>query len=137
MALGGSPERQKFTAEFAEKYMKQWHSPKLDDILQERRFKLEQERKDLIVKTEQWLDEFSPEFGIDKAYIFGSVTRVGKFRQNSDVDVAVENINPEKYCLAISFLSTYLERDVDIIRLNDCHFSDRIRQTGILWKKTP
>ncbi|WP_417033394.1 nucleotidyltransferase family protein [Dolichospermum circinale] len=69
--------------------------------------------------------------------MFSSVTRVDKFRQNSDVDVAVENINPEKYCLAISFLSTYLERDVDIIRLNDCHFSHRIRQTGILWKKTP
>ena len=117
--------------------MKHWQSPKLDDIIQERRFKLEQERKDLIVKTEQWLDEFAPEFGIDEAYIFGSVTRVGKFRQHSDVDVAVENINPEQYCLAISLLSTYLERDVDIIRLNDCHFSDRIRQTGILWKKTP
>lgn len=90
-----------------------------------------------IVKTKQWLDEFSPEFGIDKAYIFDSVTRVSKFRQHSDVDVAVENIHPEQYCLAISLLSTYLERDVDIIRLNDCHFSDRIRQTGILWKKTP
>ena len=74
--------------------MKQWHSPKLDDIIQERRYKLEQERKDLIVKTKPWLDEFSPEFGIDKAYIFGSVTRVGKFRQHSDVDVAVENIHP-------------------------------------------
>lgn len=31
---------------------------------------------------------------IDEAYIFGSVTRVGKSPQNSDIDVAVENIHP-------------------------------------------
>jgi predicted nucleotidyltransferase len=117
--------------------MKQWHGSKLDDIIQERRFKLEQQRQDLIIKTKEWLDEFSTEFGIDQAYIFGSVTRAGKFHQNSDIDVAVENINPEKYCLAISLLSTYLGRDVDIIKLNNCHFGDRIRQTGIRWTKTP
>ena len=109
---------------------------RLDRALADRRIELEQERQKLIIKIKQWLEEFATEYGISKAYIFGSVTKKGKFHQNSDVDIAIEDIYPEKYCLAISLLSTYLERDVDLIKLDQCHFSHRIRQTGILWTKT-
>jgi predicted nucleotidyltransferase len=109
---------------------------KLDRILVDRRLKLEQERQKLIIKIKQWLEEFATEYGITKAYIFGSVTQTGRFHNNSDVDIAIEDIDPEKYCLAISLLSTYLERDVDLIKLDQCHFSRRIRQTGILWTQT-
>ncbi len=116
--------------------MSTFYTEKLDRILAHRREKLEQERQKLIVKTKQWLEEFATEYGINKAYIFGSVTQEGKFHQNSDVDIAIENIYPEKYCLAISLLSSYLEKDVDLIRLDQCHFSERIRQKGILWTKT-
>lgn len=110
---------------------------KLDRIIAEERLKLETQRQSLLTKTCQWLEEFSIEYGITQAYIFGSVTRTGKFHHNSDIDLAVETINPEKHCEAISLLSTYLERDVDLIKLDSCHFAHRIRQTGILWTKTP
>ena len=110
---------------------------KLDLIIAEKRLKLETQRQSLMTKTCQWLDEFAIEYGITQAYIFGSVTRAGKFHHNSDIDLAVETINPEKHYLAISLLSTYLERDVDLIKLDSCHFAHRIRQTGILWTKTP
>ncbi|MGI0480763.1 nucleotidyltransferase family protein [Geminocystis sp. CENA526] len=109
---------------------------KLDRILLDRHLKLEQERQKLMIKIKQWLEEFSNEYGITKAYIFGSVTKEGRFHENSDIDIAIEDIYPEKYCLAISLLSTYLERDVDLIKLDQCHFSQRIRQTGIVWTKT-
>lgn len=117
--------------------MNSFSTAKLDQVLQERRLKLEQERQELIIKTQQWLDQFSTEYGITKAYIFGSVTIPGKFHANSDIDLAIESIYPEKYCLAISLLATYLERDVDLIKLDNCLFGERIRQTGILWTKTP
>ncbi|MGK7939713.1 MAG: nucleotidyltransferase family protein [Crocosphaera sp.] len=107
-------------------------SEKLDKIISDRRLKLEEERKIILKKTKEWLDQYGSEYGIKKAYIFGSVTYPNKFNQNSDVDVAVENINAEKHFLAISLLSTYLEREVDIIKLNQCHFADRIREKGIL-----
>jgi hypothetical protein len=110
---------------------------KLDQIIAEERLNLETQRQNLLRKTCQWLEEFATEYGINRAYIFGSVTRAGKFHHNSDIDLAVETINPEKHCLAISLLSTYLERDVDLIKLDSCHFAHRIRQTGILWTKTP
>ncbi len=112
-------------------------SEKLDKIISDRRLKLEKERQLILKKTQEWLDNYGSEYGIKKAYIFGSVTYPNKFHQNSDVDVAVEEINAEKHFLAISFLSTYLEREVDIIKLNQCHFADRIREKGILWMKTP
>mgnify|MGYP005846560785 CR=1 FL=1 len=117
--------------------MNSFSTAKLDQIIQERRLKLEQERQELIIKTQQWLDQFSTEYGINKAYLFGSVTTPGKFHANSDIDLAIESIYPEKYCLAISLLSTYLERNVDLIQLAHCPFRERIRQTGILWTKTP
>ncbi|GBF80174.1 nucleotidyltransferase family protein [Aphanothece sacrum] len=110
---------------------------KLDKILNDRRVKLEEERQLLLSKTYQWLNQFASDYGIEKAYIFGSVTRPGKFYQDSDVDLGVERINPTDYFLAISLLSAYLQREVDIIQLNKCHFADRIRQKGILWIKTP
>ncbi|MEA5533646.1 nucleotidyltransferase domain-containing protein [Crocosphaera sp. XPORK-15E] len=68
--------------------------------------------------------------------MFGSVTHPGKFHQQSDIDLAVEQINSEDYFSAISLLSTYLGRDVDIVILNKFHFAPRILQTGILWMKT-
>lgn len=110
---------------------------KLDQIIADKRLQLELDRQNLLLKTQQWLEEFASEYGIHKAYIFGSVTRCYKFHPHSDIDVAVEDINPEKHCLAISLLSAYVERDVDLIKLNSCHFAHRIRQTGILWIKTP
>ncbi|WP_107670373.1 nucleotidyltransferase family protein [Cyanothece sp. BG0011] len=112
-------------------------SKKLDKIISDRRLKQEKERQFILKKTQEWLDRYGSDYGIEKAYIFGSVTYPNKFHQNSDVDLAVETINPEKHFLAISLLSTYLEREVDIIKLNQCHFAHRIREKGILWMKTP
>ena len=112
-------------------------SEKLDKIISDRRLKLEEERKHILKKTREWLDKNGSDCGIEKAYIFGSLTYTNKFRQDSDVDLAVETINPGKHFLAISLLSTYLEREVDIIKLDHCHFANRIREKGILWMKIP
>ncbi len=112
-------------------------SEKLDKIISDRRLKLEDERQVILNKIKEWLDKYASDYGIGKAYIFGSVTYPNKFHQNSDVDLAVEEINTEKHFLAISLLSTYLEREVDIIKLNQCHFAHRILENGILWMKTP
>lgn len=109
----------------------------LDQIILERSLQLEQERQILLEKTQQWLEEFASVYGINKVYIFGSVTRPKKFNQNSDIDLAVEEINAQDYFLVISLLSAYLGREVDLIKLENCHFAERIRQTGILWTKNP
>ncbi|MGB3496422.1 MAG: nucleotidyltransferase domain-containing protein [Elainellaceae cyanobacterium] len=105
----------------------------LDQLLQQRRDRLERERQAALQKAQQWLDQHGVDYGIYRALIFGSVTRPGHFHDDSDVDIAVESVDPARYCLAISLLSEWLERDVDLIELNQCHFQHRIRQTGLEW----
>lgn len=107
----------------------------LDDLYVERRLRLEQDRQGLLTKTIQWLDEFGDRHGINKVYIFGSVTKPQRFHEQSDVDVAVEEIQPDDLFAVIGFLSEAIARDVDVIDLRHCHFAEQIRQSGMLWTK--
>jgi hypothetical protein len=109
---------------------------RLDQILGDRSLQNERERQDLLRKVMKWLDEYGLQHGIQTAYIFGSLTRPQRFHQNSDIDIAVEQINPDDFFSVISFISEATEREVDVIELNKCHFANRIRQSGILWTKT-
>ena len=99
---------------------------KLDQILSDRQGKIEQERLLLLNKTLQWLQEFSTLYGIKQAYIFGSILRPGKFHQDSDVDLAVSQINPDDYCTVISLLHQYLGREVDLILGSRCIYGDKL-----------
>ena len=109
---------------------------RLDQILGDRHLQNEQERQQVLKKTLNWLDKFGPEYGIQKAYIFGSLTQPQRFNPQSDIDIAVEQINPDDFFSVISLISEATEREVDVIELNKCHFANRIRQSGILWTKT-
>ncbi|MBR8826538.1 MAG: nucleotidyltransferase domain-containing protein [Gomphosphaeria aponina SAG 52.96 = DSM 107014] len=112
-----------------------FRTTKLDQAMSDRRLKLENERQMLLNKTIQWLDEYGEKYGINRAYIFGSVTRTGKFHEQSDIDVAVEQINSEDFFSVIGLVAEALGREVDIIMLDKCHFAERIRERGILWTK--
>lgn len=109
---------------------------KLDKILCDRRLKLEEKRQKTLSKIITWLEENADTYNIKKAYIFGSVTKPNKFRETSDIDIAIEEMKPESFFLLISLLMEVMERDVDLILLNKCHFAHRIREQGILWTKT-
>lgn len=109
---------------------------KLDQILADQVLQIEKERKSLLQKTLNWLDQFGLKYGIQKAYIFGSLTQSQRFNKQSDIDVAVEQINPDDYFSVISFIFEATGREVDVIEINKCHFADHIRQTGIVWTAT-
>jgi len=108
----------------------------LDDALARRRAKLENERQRLLETALNWLDQHAAQFGIRRAYLFGSLTQPGRFDENSDVDIAIEQIDPEQFFEAMSKFSTALRRNVDLVELSKCHFAHRIREKGILWEKT-
>lgn len=107
----------------------------LDQLLAHRYTSLEQERQAVLAQVHQWLEDFGSSYGIHQAYLFGSMIRPGEFKETSDVDIAVEEMNPEAFFSAISFLSTATGREVDLIELRRCHFAHRIRQQGDLWTK--
>lgn len=107
----------------------------LDRALAQRRAARERERQAVLDHLLQLLDELGPRYGISEAYVFGSVTRPGRFDERSDVDIAVEEMAPEDFFDAISAFSTALGREVDLVELRKCRFADRIRSQGIRWKK--
>ena len=97
----------------------------------------EQQRQQILAQVVHWLETVGSQHGIEQAYIFGSLTRPGDFTEASDVDIAISGKLPENFCTLMSFLSTSLGREVDLIQLEQCHFCDRIREKGILWTKMP
>jgi predicted nucleotidyltransferase len=109
-------------------------TPLLDEKLAQLRLWSEQDRQRLLQDALAWLQENAGQFGIEQGYLFGSVTQAGRFSQESDIDVAIESLNQGDPFGLSGFLSLHLNRDVDIVPLNQCHFASKIRQTGIAWK---
>jgi predicted nucleotidyltransferase len=108
----------------------------LDEILAHRQDRLEHERQLVLDRVIQWLEAFGIQYGIHRAYLFGSLTRPGRFKETSDVDIAVEQMNPEDFFTVLGLLAEAIGRETDLVQLDKCHFANRIRQTGILWTKT-
>jgi hypothetical protein len=111
-------------------------TPLLDAKLQHQRHQAEQERQRLLAQALQWLSSQGEQFGILKGYLFGSVTQPERFSANSDIDLAVESLRDGDPFGLSSYLSLHLNRDVDLVPLDQCHFADKIRQTGMLWNVT-
>ncbi|MBD2072307.1 nucleotidyltransferase domain-containing protein [Leptolyngbya sp. FACHB-671] len=107
----------------------------LDAALTRRREDNEAQRLATIEQAIHWLETEGEQYGINEAYLFGSVTRPYRFTDNSDVDVAVEQFNPEDFFVAMAALSETLERDIDLVDLSKCHFAHRIRQQGMVWRR--
>ncbi len=62
----------------------------LDAALARRRSDYERQRQKLLAKALRLLDELGPGYGIQQAYVFGSLISPGRFGPHSDVDIAVE-----------------------------------------------
>ncbi len=109
----------------------------LDEALIRRKKALEEERQATLKLVKQWLEVNGQKYGIEQAYLFGSLIRPNKFQKTSDIDLAVESIKAEHMFMAMTALTEALGREVDLIELPKCPFAHRIRQEGILWTKTP
>jgi len=107
----------------------------LDEVMAERQANCEQERQQVLQQVLQWLQQTGREYGLDRAYLFGSVSQPGRFHDGSDVDLGVEAIDSVKQIEAIASLSLVLLREVDLVDLRQCHFAHRIRETGVLWMR--
>ncbi len=109
-------------------------TPLLDQKLAQQKILDEANRQQLLQKAQSWLEQNARKFGIEQGYLFGSMTQPGRFSQSSDLDLAVDSLKHGDPFGLISYLSTHLDRDVDLVPLDQCHFVDKIRQTGVVWK---
>jgi uncharacterized protein len=107
----------------------------LDAALERRRALNEQQRLAALTRVTAWLETQGDLYDIQEAYLFGSIARPYQFSEHSDVDVAAENIRPDRFFDAMASLSEALERDVDLVELLKCPFAAKIRQQGIRWNR--
>lgn len=107
----------------------------LDEALEKKRRDREVLRQKKLKEVNQALHTFAKEFSFKEIYLFGSLIHPKAFFQESDVDLAIEGLSIEDHIPALSFLSSLLERNVDLVRLEGFRLRDKIIQEGIHWKK--
>ena len=68
------------------------------------------------------------------AIIFGSLTKPGRFTEDSDVDVALAEEPPGMSIYQLTaLLAERLGRRVDVVLLPECRFRDKILREGETW----
>lgn len=108
-------------------------TPLLDRKLSEQREQSERDRKHLLQVALTWLQQNAARFGIEQGYLFGSIVQAGRFSPQSDLDLAVDSLSQGDPFSLGSYLSLQVNREVDVVPLDQCHFATKIRQTGIRW----
>lgn len=61
------------------------------------------------------------------------MTQPGRFRRDSDVDLAVESLGPGDPFGLMAYLGLAIDREVDLVPLDQCDFAEKIRCTGVAW----
>lgn len=107
----------------------------LDEALKRHREKGEACRKKKFAEAYALLAQLAEVFPFKEAYLFGSLARPGHFSARSDLDIAIQGLSAEDWIPAMSFLSSGLGREVDLIRLENFPWKGRIIKEGIRWKK--
>jgi len=107
----------------------------LDEIIKIKTKKYELYRENLLNNVFKAIKQAGEIFNFKRAYIIGSITRENMFNENSDIDIVVEDIDPEYFFKLKIFLEDKLNREIDLIDLKDVHFKHKILKEGILWKK--
>jgi predicted nucleotidyltransferase len=66
--------------------------------------------------------------GCIECYIFGSVSE-GLADENSDIDIAIRGLPPEKFFYVYGQLALYIQRAIDLVDLDDgTRFSQKLRR---------
>ncbi|MGH9204389.1 MAG: nucleotidyltransferase domain-containing protein [Vicinamibacterales bacterium] len=102
---------------------------------QKTRAEREARRLAAIEAVRQAIRECMPGYpSVQRAYLFGSVVRLGAFRLDSDVDVAVEGIGVAEYFdLWRDLEQTAPEWTIDLRDITrPSLFAERVRATGLL-----
>ena len=81
------------------------------------------------------IEHLSHTYQWDELYIFGSAVKTDRFDKVSDIDIGIAGLDKFLHYRFIADLSKLIEREVDVVRLEDCNFADAIKTRGIRWKK--
>jgi len=100
----------------------------LDEVLKRKKNEMEKKRKEMFRRVKEAVRDLN----FSEAYIFGSITKPYKWRDDSDIDIGFFGLSDEGWFNAFRKLSDRLERDVDILHLEGHRLKEKIVKEGIL-----
>lgn len=69
-----------------------------------------------------------------EVWVFGSVLKPGRFREDSDVDIAVDSLPPGMSEAWLQYrLALLVDRGVDVLNLHETGLRSRIEREGEKW----
>jgi predicted nucleotidyltransferase len=101
----------------------------------EREAKREKMRIRILEQISSALTTLEKKYYWDEAYLFGSVAQKGKFRENSDIDIAIEGSNRLDHYAFTGDISEFLDIRVDVVLLEECPFAESIKEKGLKWNR--
>jgi len=102
----------------------------LDEFLRKRREENEKERKRILLKVKETLIKIRNKYGIEGAFVLGSLIKPYRWGKFSDVDIAVEGAS--KYILDImKEIEDVTNCSVDVIDLDRHPLKDYIKRKGL------
>lgn len=94
----------------------------------------QEEMRIAVIERIKWaLRKLKKKYYWDEAYLFGSVAHKGKFRRNSDIDIALSGLNKHEHYAFTGEISDLLDKRVDVVLLEECHFARSIKDKGLKW----
>lgn len=108
-----------------------------DKVIEKQKAERERERERVLSNLKDILEELAPKYSFSKAHIFGSIVKAGRFRRNSDVDIAIFSLKDEHFFGLMAEISRRLDRDVQICQIEavDERIKRSIERESVLWKK--
>jgi uncharacterized protein len=88
--------------------------------------------EDEITKLIQKATDVLKSFGAKEIYLFGSIAK-GTYSKDSDIDLAVSGLPPEKFFPAVGQIHNALKREIDLIDLDELNpFGEYLKSHGEL-----
>ena len=95
----------------------------------------EELRQKALQELRDALRVLSEKYDWDEVYIFGSILNRGQFSERSDVDIGLNGLDKFQHYRFVADISMILNKDVDVILLEDCPFAHTVQKKGLKWKK--
>src|SRR4030067_651857 len=79
------------------------------------------------------LHNLSKSVFFNEAYVFGSVVKPHRFSKLSDIDIGFIGLKDEDFFKTMSFISSQIGVEVDIIQLEGHRLADKVMREGVRW----
>lgn len=107
-----------------------WHK-----AIFERAAEREKLRMRILNQIDSALTTLEKKYHWEDSYLFGSVAQKGKFRENSDIDLAISGLNKLEHYAFTGEISELLDKPVDVVLLEECIFAQSIKEKGLKWNR--